>query len=490
MANANNILYKNNGNFSFTIDSSIQNLGSNCYGASAADYDNDGDLDLAIISKTSGKQLMIYRNDSTPPNNSPTKPTKLWATIDSTKIIFHWDKASDIETPQQSLSYNIMVGTTPNGIDIISPHSDTATGFRRLVEMGNTQLNNFFILDKSKFNIGDTLYWRVQTIDNSMGYSEFSKLNTTVICNRMAAPVFDTICSNDSVLWRGNYYSTHGKHDDSYFSNICDSTFSLVLEATPAYLIQQDIDICSNESYFWNGKNYYNSGIYTIHHTTKFGCDSMEKLVLKVHHSITNMISENICQGDSIAFGNRYLTQSGVYFDSLQTVHNCDSIIKLSLEVYPKDTIIIKQNESLIAQSNTAFIRWWNCNTQSFVANQSGKVFTPKHAGFYAAELTEDGCSWLSECFDFTYLGIENYSHNTSISIEPNPASNQITIKSDLISTNSIIEIYSTNSTLMIKQYSEQNNKTIIEIDKLFSGIYFIKIINEKQVYIGKFVKE
>jgi hypothetical protein len=174
----------------------------------------------------------------------------------------------------------------------------------------------------------------------------------------------------------------------------------------------------------------------------------------------------------------------------LQTVHNCDSIIKLSLEVYPKDTIIIKQNESLIAQSNTAFIRWWNCNTQSFVANQSGKVFTPKHAGFYAAELTEDGCSWLSECFDFTYLGIENYSHNTSISIEPNPASNQITIKSDLISTNSIIEIYSTNSTLMIKQYSEQNNKTIIEIDKLFSGIYFIKIINEKQVYIGKFVKE
>jgi len=129
-ANSNSILYKNTMNFSFDIDTCINNLGTASYGAASADYDNDGDLDLAIIYKTSMNQLKIYRNDSTPPNNSPTKPNKLWTTIDSNKIIFHWDDATDIETPQQSLSYNIMIGTSPNGIDIVSPMADTFSSIK------------------------------------------------------------------------------------------------------------------------------------------------------------------------------------------------------------------------------------------------------------------------------------------------------------------------------------------------------------------------
>jgi hypothetical protein len=35
----------------------------------------------------------------------------MWTTMDSTKIIFHWRPASDVETPQATLSYNLMVGT-------------------------------------------------------------------------------------------------------------------------------------------------------------------------------------------------------------------------------------------------------------------------------------------------------------------------------------------------------------------------------------------
>jgi hypothetical protein len=45
----------------------------------------------------------------------------MWTTMDSTKIIFHWRPASDVETPQATLSYNLMVGTSPKGIDITSP---------------------------------------------------------------------------------------------------------------------------------------------------------------------------------------------------------------------------------------------------------------------------------------------------------------------------------------------------------------------------------
>jgi len=323
-----------------------------------------------------------------------------------------------------------------------------------------------------------------------MGYSEFSKLNKTVICNRMEAAVFDTICANDSVFWRGNYFSTHGVHNDSYYSNECDSTFSLILEVKPAYLTQQNVDICSNQAFFWNGQNYYNPGIYIRKYSNIYGCDSIEKLVLKVNHSITTMLSENLCRGDSIIFGNKVIYSAGIYIDSMNTINNCDSIVKLSLDVFPKDSLVYKQNDSLIVQSSTAFVRWWNCSTQSYVPHQNKMVFVPNQAGLYAAELTENACVWLSRCFDFNYLGVENYNNDKKVSIEPNPASNTITVKSNLISTNSKVEIYSIDLKLLISKHPSQNSIITLEIDKLLSGLYFVKIINEKHIYTGKFIKE
>ncbi|RLD65364.1 MAG: hypothetical protein DRI84_06945, partial [Bacteroidetes bacterium] len=424
-ANGNNAIYANfssNSNYYFTENSLITNLNKNYYTAAVADYDNDGDVDIAMLLLDSVNfiyYIALYRNDSTPPNTPPTAPLTMWTTIDSTKVIFHWNRATDVETPQITLSYNLMVGTSSKAIDITSPMADTVTGFRRVVELGNAQLNNFYILDKSIFNIGDTVYWSVQTIDNGFGYSPFSQEGSAIIYGRMEAPVFDTICGNDSVYWRGSYYTSSGRYKDSY---TLDSAFFLDLEVHPSYLDKQYVDICSGSTYTWNGNTYYNSGIYNIQHYTSQGCDSVERLVLNVRPDYTTLLTEDICMGDSLLFAGKYLNSNGVYWDTLNSIYTCDSLLELTLTVSPADTSIVQSGDTLFATPQNASFRWWNCDKQEFVYAAYQSYFAPFQNGHYAAEISANGCSYLTQCYKITGLSIDNTGiPDLEVNLMPNP---------------------------------------------------------------------
>ena len=490
--------YKNFGNFSFQMDNNINEIIGKFNEISPADFDNDHDLDMFIngeLTTTSGYFSALYRNDSTPSNTPPTAPITMWTTMDSTKVIFHWRRATDVETPQITLSYNLMVGTSSKGIDITSPMADTVTGFRRVVELGNAQLNNFYILDKSIFNPGDTVYWSVQTIDNGFGYSPFSKENSAIISGRMEEPVWDTICSNDSVLWRGSYYKSAGRHRLAYGAAAApDSVFFLDLQLNPAYLNEQTVNLCTGQSYQWQGQTYYNSGIYQIYNTTVKGCDSIERLVLYMHPDFTNLQSADLCQGDSLAFGGGFLHSSGVYDDSLLTVNGCDSVVKLTLSVFPKDTTVLRSGDSLIAQSNTATVRWWDCDAQSYVYGAGGKLFIPWQNGRYAAELTENGCTWLSRCFEFTGLGMKNtQSSGLSIKLMPNP--NGGTFFLELIATGNRrcqIQIFNTLGKEILRQDVDFVNNTKLKFDLggFGAGVYQLRVVSGDGVLCRKVVVE
>ena len=71
--------------------------------AAWGDYDNDGDLDLLYAGH-------IYRNNSTVPNSLPLSPDGLNVTTLTDTMIFSWNKSSDSETPQDGMSYNLVLG--------------------------------------------------------------------------------------------------------------------------------------------------------------------------------------------------------------------------------------------------------------------------------------------------------------------------------------------------------------------------------------------
>jgi Secretion system C-terminal sorting domain/FG-GAP-like repeat/HYDIN/CFA65/VesB-like, Ig-like domain len=75
------------------------------------DYDRDDDLDILITGTDNSynRYTNVYKNNSTSPNNAATAPQNLSFDINGPNVTLTWDKTTDTETPQDGLSYNILV---------------------------------------------------------------------------------------------------------------------------------------------------------------------------------------------------------------------------------------------------------------------------------------------------------------------------------------------------------------------------------------------
>ncbi|CAG0935876.1 hypothetical protein TFLX_04727 [Thermoflexales bacterium] len=168
-------VYRNEGGGAFTdIEASLKDvyIGSATWG----DYDRDNDLDISLTGLGSAR---IYRNGITTTNTVPAAPSGLGASpCSALSCNVTWSASSDDHTPTSGLTYNIRVGTTPGGGDIMSPMAITSTavltnaGYRLIPQMGNAgQMLGFEVRG---LNPETTYYWSVQAVDTTYLGSPFS----------------------------------------------------------------------------------------------------------------------------------------------------------------------------------------------------------------------------------------------------------------------------------------------------------------------------
>ena len=87
-------------------------------------------------------------------------------------------------------------------------------------------------------------------------------------------------------------------------------------------------------------------------------------------------------------------------------------------------------------------------------------------------------------------MGVSDLSANSYIfSIYPNPTSDFITIGTSSIPTNGQLSILTPNGKEIISQHVS-GVKPVIDISKLSSGVYFVRLTNDKTVEVGKFIKQ
>ena len=84
----------------------------------------------------------------------------------------HDDHTTDKVAIAAGLTYNLRVGTNPNGSDIASPSANPATGRRYLSGPGSIIGTQTF-LDLSRLPGGLTYYWSVQAVDSAGAGSPF-----------------------------------------------------------------------------------------------------------------------------------------------------------------------------------------------------------------------------------------------------------------------------------------------------------------------------
>lgn len=160
-------LYKNNGNDTFSEQTSIVLQGPYQGSSVWGDYDNDGDPDLLVAGEAGyydgsyHGRVVLYRNIGGSPNTAPGAPSNLQVTV-TDGVVFSWNKATDTETAQNGLSYNLWIGTAAGTGNVLSPAANITTGKRRIVGPGNVGRGTSYNLNNLP---GGTYYWSVQAID-------------------------------------------------------------------------------------------------------------------------------------------------------------------------------------------------------------------------------------------------------------------------------------------------------------------------------------
>ncbi len=166
-------VYQNNGSFDFTdISAGLPYIHN---GATAwGDYNNDGRLDILASGETSlyARVTKIFQSHSVITNTVPTAPVGLIASTGPYTATLSWDPATDLQTPQNGLTYNLRIGTVPGGTDILSPMADLSTGYRHIPRQGNGGLGTRYTIHG--LTPGATYYWSVQAVDTAFAGSGFS----------------------------------------------------------------------------------------------------------------------------------------------------------------------------------------------------------------------------------------------------------------------------------------------------------------------------
>ncbi|MCC3500520.1 MAG: S8 family serine peptidase, partial [Microcoleus sp. PH2017_15_JOR_U_A] len=164
-------LYRNDGGRFTDISTNLQGV----FGSSVSwgDYDNDRDLDLLLAGNRLGSpsaSTKVYRNNLLTVNSVPVTPAGLISSVNGNSVSLNWSPATDAETPQAGLTYNLRVGTTPGDSDIMSPMANS-NGTRKVVQMGNVNQNTNWTMKNLK---PGTYYWSVQAIDTAFAGSTFA----------------------------------------------------------------------------------------------------------------------------------------------------------------------------------------------------------------------------------------------------------------------------------------------------------------------------
>ncbi len=230
-----------------------------------------------------------------------------------------------------------------------------------------------------------------------------------------------TICG--TFIWHGNEYNTSGIYYDSITTtNGCDSVYELTLIVNSVYLIEEAVAICEGETYFTQGELQTEPGTYYDTLQTVFGCDSVIVTNLTVNAVFETVVEPAICEGENYFAQGELQTEPGTYYDTLQTVFGCDSVIVTNLTVNAVfETVVepvICEGESYFAQGEYQTLSGTYYDTLQTVLGCDSVIITNLTVNaVYETPVSSDICAGESYDFFGTELSESgDYSHTlTSI---------------------------------------------------------------------------
>ena len=140
------------------------------------DLDADGRVDFVMngryqMSSYQANRFLIYRNAGTSAQSAPPPPVGLAARRNGDLLVLSWTSPNPNIEIGPSYTYNVRVGTTPGGSEILAPMA-MSSGKRLVTKQGNAGHNHTITLKGMRGDL--PYYWSVQTVDHRQVGSAFA----------------------------------------------------------------------------------------------------------------------------------------------------------------------------------------------------------------------------------------------------------------------------------------------------------------------------
>ncbi len=390
-------------------------------------------------------------------------PTNVW-----THVAFTWNKTGNIG----KMYYNGIEKT------LSSPVGSSSTQYDNTMTIGRQ---------------GNGTYPYVGAIDEFRFWSkERSQCQILATKNVELNSSTNLVCYykfNEGIAGGNNSgISTINDYTNSYNINVLNmdlnSATSNFISSGAVYVpggmvASSQLNITTCNMYTWtNGTGLtYTDNVqdsYTYIGQASNGCDSIVYLNLTVNQPTTSTITEYACESFTWTNGNGqiYTTDTTVSY-TIANSNGCDSLMTLNLFINHIDSSVSVNNTTITANLSGASYQWIDCINGNTIIGATGQSYTPTTNGYYAVEITSNGCTSQSECVEIQSVGLtENSLSNWNL--YPNPSNGKFYLFG--IGNTSVVADIINIEGKSIKKISLDKNQNEIDLTNYPQGIYILKL--------------
>jgi hypothetical protein len=221
------------------------------------------------------------------------------------------------------------------------------------------------------------------------------------------------------------------------------------------------------------------------------GIEHTSTQIINVYAKYEFTEEHQICAGEVFAWqGNEYSSQ-GIYNVAYSTANNCDSIFILDLKVIASPDVSVRiEDVTLFAVAADAAYEWINCSDGSIISGETGSSFTPQMSGKYALQVTQNGCTAISDCHEILFSGVYEPYLFSAVKIYPNPTRDRINIVFDEMQQQFSLGLFSQNGQRLMMKENLYGTHHSLSLQNLQPGLYFLQISYGDSFRVIKVIKE
>jgi gliding motility-associated-like protein len=338
----------------------------------------------------------------------------------------------------------VVIGATPNPLNVYS--------WSPAVGLSSTTAANPTVTLPNTTGAPITQTYTVTTsLASNPGLCPTTDQIVVTVFPEFTSTVSQTLCNGGPYMFNGQPLTQSGTYYDTLSSvHSCDSIVTLNLTIGNAQAnAGPDISICSDEvgnlgvspiagyAYSWSpatnlsANNIANptvsavntTGIpivqtYTLSTSSSSNpglCPSSDQVQVTIYPKFVTNITDTLCNGGPYNFNGQSITQTGIYVDTLSSIHSCDSIVNLNIVISTEpvftllDTTICIGNPLTLAPQGVGGTYSYTWTPQMAVPTSTGAMtWNPVVSNeFFLLATNNYGCSHL-DSLDLTVNPLPN----------------------------------------------------------------------------------